>query len=86
MVYNIGNGASLQKLPDKSQISGKRQWILLLEIEKKESKTRNTFQKLLEQISQSPWYNQNIADRARAEQREKMFMRKLPRTSQPDIS
>ena len=86
MVYNTGNRASLQKLPDKSQISGKRQWILLLEIEKKESKTRNTFQKLLEQISQSPWYNQNIADRARAEQREKMFMRKLPRTSQPDIS
>ena len=24
MVYNIENGASLQKLPDKSQISGKR--------------------------------------------------------------
>ena len=42
MVYNTENGASLQKLPDKSQISGKRQWILLLEIEKKESKTRNT--------------------------------------------
>ena len=32
MVYNTGNGSSLQKLPDKSQISGKRQWILLLEI------------------------------------------------------
>ena len=86
MVYNIGNGASLQKLPDKSQIPGKRQWILLLEIEKKESKTLKTFQKLLEQIRQSPQYNQNIAGRARAEQREKMFMRKLPRTSQPDIS
>ena len=24
MVYNTGNGSSLQKLPDKSQISGKR--------------------------------------------------------------
>ena len=24
MVYNTGNGASLQKLPDKSQISGKK--------------------------------------------------------------
>ena len=48
MVYNTENGASLQKLPDKSQISGKRLWILLLEIEKKESKRRNTFQKLLE--------------------------------------
>ena len=59
MVYNTGNGASLQKLPDKSQISGKRQWILLLEIVKKESKTLNTFQKLLEQISQSPQYNQS---------------------------
>ena len=37
MVYNTENGASLQKLPDKLQISGKRQWqwILLLEIEKK---------------------------------------------------
>ena len=47
MVYNTENGASLQKLPDKLQISGKRKWILLLEIEKKENKTLNTFQKLL---------------------------------------
>ena len=39
MVYNTGNGASLQKLPDKSQISRKRYWILFLKIEKKESKT-----------------------------------------------
>ena len=31
----------------------------MLEIEKKESKTLNTFQKLLEQISQSPQYNQS---------------------------
>ena len=31
----------------------------MLEIEKKESKTLNTFQKLLEQINQSPQYNQN---------------------------
>ena len=38
---------------NKSQISGKRQWILLLEIEKKERKTLNTFQKLLKKISQS---------------------------------
>ena len=42
MVYNIENGASLQKLSDESQISGKSQRILLLEIEKKESKTPNT--------------------------------------------
>ena len=48
MFYNTENGASLQKLPDKSQISEKRLWILLLEIEKKESKTVNNFQKLLE--------------------------------------
>ena len=47
MVYNTENGASLQKSPDKSQISGKRMLILLLEIEKKESKTLKTFQKLL---------------------------------------
>ena len=40
MVYNTENGASLQKLPlpDKSQISGKRKWILFLEIEKKKVK------------------------------------------------
>ena len=30
----------------------------MLETEKKESKTLNTFQKILEQISQSPQYNQ----------------------------
>ena len=68
MVYNTGNGASLQKLPDKSQILGKRQWILLLKIEKKESKTRNNFQKLLEQISQRPQYSQS-AGWVRTEQR-----------------
>ena len=68
MVYHTGNGASLQKLPDKSQILGKRQWILLLKIEKKESKTRNNFQKLLEQISQRPQYNQS-AGWVRTEQR-----------------
>ena len=62
MVYNNGNGASLQKLLDKTQISGKIYWVLLLEIKKKESKTLNTFQKLLkllEYISQSPQYNQS---------------------------
>ena len=42
VIYNTGNGASLQKLPDKSQISGKRSW------EKKEIKTLNTLQKLME--------------------------------------
>ena len=43
MVYNTENGASILKLPDKS-----RKKIILLEIVKKESKTLNTFQKLLE--------------------------------------
>ena len=42
MVYNTGNRASLQKLPDESQI-----WKKMLEIEEKESKTLNNFQKLL---------------------------------------
>ena len=62
MVYNNGNGASLQKLLDKTQISGKIYWVILLEIKQKESKTLNTFQKLLkllEYISQSPQYNQS---------------------------
>ena len=48
MVYDTENGASLQKLSDKSQISQKRYWILLLEIVKKESKTLNACQKLLQ--------------------------------------
>ena len=38
MGQNTENGATLQELPDKSQSSGKKQRILLLEIEKKESK------------------------------------------------
>ena len=62
MVYNNGNGASLQKLLDKTQILGKIYWVILLEIKQKESKTLNTFQKLLkllEYISQSPQYNQS---------------------------
>ena len=67
MVYNTGNGASLQNLPDKSQISGKRQSSGLLEIEEQESKTQTTFQELLDYISQSPQYNQSISDRAKTE-------------------
>ena len=73
MVYNTENGASLQKLAHQKKDRGKRQWILLLEIEKKESKTLNTFQKLLKQISQSPQYNQS-RQRAKAVE-EEMFMR-----------
>ena len=72
MVYNTGNGALLQKLPDKSK-SGKRQWIILLEIAKKENKTLNTFQKLLEQISQSPQYNQSSQGLVLVRAVEKMF-------------
>ena len=48
MVCKNENGDSLQKLPDKLQISGKRQWMLLLEAEKIESNTLNTFLKLLQ--------------------------------------
>ena len=59
MIYNTKNEASLQKLPDKSQISGKKLWILLLEIEKKESNTLKNFHNLLESISQSSQYNQS---------------------------
>ena len=79
MVYNTGNGASFQKLPDKSQISGKRCW----KLRKKESKTINTFQKILEQISQSPQYNQSRQGQSSREN----VQRKLPRTSKtyPEI-
>ena len=74
MVHNTENGASLQKLDHQKKDRGKRYWILLLlEIEKKESKTLNTFQKLLKQISQSPQYNQS-RQRAKAVE-EEMFMR-----------
>ena len=51
-------------------MSGKKQSILLLKIEKKESKKLKTLQKLLEQTSQSPQYM--TAGRARAV--EDMFM------------
>ena len=34
----------------------------MLETEKKESETLNTFQKILEQISQSPQYNQSSTE------------------------
>ena len=43
MVYGIDNEASLQKLPDKSQISQEKEWILQLEIEKRERKTLKIF-------------------------------------------
>ena len=88
MVYNAENGASLQKLSDKSQISRKRYWILLLEIVKKESKTLNAFQKLLEQISQSPQYNRagrRVRQTARAVE-EMFMMRKLPRNLEMQVA
>ena len=49
MVYNTENGASFQKLAHQEKDRGKDSGyqVLLLEIEKKESKTLNTFQKLL---------------------------------------
>ena len=46
MGYNTKNGATLQKLPQKSLISGKRKKVL--KIEKKESKKLKIFHKLLE--------------------------------------
>ena len=73
MVQSIENGVALQELPDKSQILGKKQRILLLENEKKESKKLKTLQKLLEQISQGPQYHR--AGTARVV--EEMFNRKL---------
>ena len=57
--------------PNKSQFSGKRQWTLLLEIEKKENKTLKNFQKLFEQSNQNTQCNHS---RARAV--EEMFMKK----------
>ena len=48
MVYKTENEASLQKLPGNHKFKEKDSRILLLEIEKKERKTLNTFQKLLE--------------------------------------
>ena len=50
MICNTENEASLQQLPDEPQISQKRQWILLLEIKKMESKTLKAFQELFEKI------------------------------------
>ena len=67
MSSSIENGAVLQELPDKSQISGKRQGILMLEIEKIESKNLKTFQKLLEQVSHSPQYNESRQSQSRKE-------------------
>ena len=73
---SIENGAALQELPaDISQISGKMYWILMLEIEKMESKKLKTFQKLLEWVSSSPILSKIRAGRARAE--EEMFTWKL---------
>ena len=50
-----------------------RRYMLFLGIEKKESKTPKVFQKLLEQIRQSPQHNQN----RQGQTVEEMFMRKL---------
>ena len=41
-----------------SPISGKMKWELLFELEKKKSKKVKSCQKLLEQMSKSPQYNQ----------------------------
>ena len=58
----------MKQLPaDKSQILGKMLRILMLEIEKMESKKLKTFQKLLEWISSSTTLRTIRAGRARAE-------------------
>ena len=83
MVYNTENGAP----HFRNQFNRKKrllQWILLLEIEKKDIKTLNNFQKLLKQISQSSQYNQRAGGRAKkaaVRQRKCLLsMRKLPKT------
>ena len=45
MVYNTGNGASLQKLLDKTQISGIKIGDIIVGNKKKEIKTLNNLQK-----------------------------------------
>ena len=76
MVYNTKNGASLQKLPDKLQISGKRQLVDI--IEKKESKTLNTLSKATRVDQKDPSVQ---SEQAELEQRRKyLYERKLPRT------
>ena len=83
MVYNTENGASLQKLPDKSQISGKRQWILLLEIVKKESKTKYFSETTRVDQPEPSVQQEQAGELDRLLELEEMFMmRKLPRTSQ----
>ena len=51
MSYNTKNGATLQELPEKSPISGKRKSKLFLEIEKKESKKLKRIQNLPQSMS-----------------------------------
>ena len=51
MVDNTGNGTSLQKLPDKSQISGKRSWRLTKKKVKYEILFRNYSSRLATALS-----------------------------------
>ena len=48
MVYNTENGASLEKLPDNHKFQEKDSGYYCWKLKKNESKTLNTFQKLLE--------------------------------------
>ena len=73
MVYNTENGDSLQKIPDKSQISEKRQQILLLDIEEKESKILTIFRNYSRRLARA--LSKIRAGRTIAV--EEMFMRKL---------
>ena len=82
MVYNTENRVEprFRNYQVNHKFQGKRQWILLLEIEKKESKTLclKSFQKILEQISQSPQYNQSR--QSQTSRVDEMFMRKLAKS------
>ena len=73
MGYNTENGASLQKLLDKSQISEKRQQILLLDIKEKENKILTIFRNYSSRLARA--LSKIRAGRTIAV--EEMFMRKL---------
>ena len=65
---------TLEIIQEKSRISGKKKRKLSLDIEKKKSKKLKSFQKLLEQMNQSPQHNR--AGRARAMQEEERYLQR----------
>ena len=73
MVYNTENGASLQKLPDKSQTSGNNCGCNCWKLKKKESKTPELFTNYLSKLAKAP----STIRVGRARTVKEMFMRKL---------